>query len=132
MILWHLSCNICHDDICPYQEYKEYLSCYLLDFQETGRFLRISKTDSNYHGSICPGNICPVNICPYKEYLSCWWPDLSQTLKVGSWDHDMCLGNICPGNISQHQQYLNCYGPDFDQTSFDRNIFLPQFFPQIF
>ena len=44
-------------------------------------------TYSNCHNDICPGNICPCNICPYKEYLSCYWPNFDQTLKVGSWDH---------------------------------------------
>ena len=36
---------------------------------------------------ICPCNICPCDICPYQEYLSCYWPDYEQTLKVSSWDH---------------------------------------------
>ena len=49
------------------------------------RFLGTSKTDSNCHGDICPGHICPGNICTYKEYLSCYWHDFDQTLKVGSW-----------------------------------------------
>ena len=46
-----------------------------------------SWTDSNCHGDICQGNICPGNICPYREYLSCYWPDFYQTLKVDSLDH---------------------------------------------
>ena len=74
---------------------------------------------------ICPGNICPVNICPYREYLSFYWPDFDQTLKVGSLDlswtnfnyrSNICPSNICPGNISPYQEYLRCYWPDFDQT----------------
>ena len=36
---------------------------------------------------ICQGNICPGDICPYQEYLSCYWPDLDQTLNKGSWVH---------------------------------------------
>ena len=44
-------------------------------------------TYSNCHNDICPGYICPCNICPYKEYLSCYWSNFDQTLKVGSWDH---------------------------------------------
>ena len=52
-----------------------------------GRFLAAYRTDSNCHGDICPGYICPQNICPYQEYLSCYWLDLDQGLKVGSWDH---------------------------------------------
>ena len=35
---------------------------------------------------ICPYNICPGDICPYQQYLSCYWPDFDQILKVGSWD----------------------------------------------
>ena len=52
-----------------------------------GRFLGLSWTDFKNCSNICPGNICPVNICPYQEYLSCYWPDFDQTLKVGSWDY---------------------------------------------
>ena len=52
-----------------------------------GRFLGLSWTDFNYCSNICPGNICPGNICPYQEYLSCYWPNFDQTLKVGSWIH---------------------------------------------
>ena len=51
------------------------------------RFLGPSWTISICHSDICPGNICPCNICPYQEYLSCYWSDFDQTLKVGSWDH---------------------------------------------
>ena len=47
----------------------------------------LSWTDFNCHSSICPGNICPGNICPYQEYLSCYWPNFDETLKVGSWDY---------------------------------------------
>ena len=36
---------------------------------------------------ICSCNICPGDICPYQQYLSCYWPDFDQTLKVGSWEH---------------------------------------------
>ena len=52
-----------------------------------GRFLGTSRTDSNCLGDICPRNICPRNICPYQEYLSCYWPNFNETLKVGSWEH---------------------------------------------
>ena len=67
-----------------------------------GMFLGPFWTDSNCHNDICPGNICPGNkchsdicprnicpcdICPYQEYLSCYWPDFDQTLKVDSWDN---------------------------------------------
>ena len=33
---------------------------------------------------ICPCNICPGDICPYQQYLSCYWPNFDQILKVGS------------------------------------------------
>ena len=36
---------------------------------------------------ICPGIICPGDICQYQQYLSCYWPDLDQTLNKGSWEH---------------------------------------------
>ena len=51
------------------------------------RFLEPSWTDFNCYGDICSGHICPGDICPYQEYLSWYWPDFDQTLKVGSWDH---------------------------------------------
>ena len=51
------------------------------------RFLGLSWTDSNCHSDICPGNICQGDICPYQEYLSCYWPDFDQSLKVVFWDH---------------------------------------------
>ena len=49
-----------------------------------GRFLWTFRTDSNCQGDICLRNICPRNICPYQEYLSCYWPDSDETIKVGS------------------------------------------------
>ena len=52
-----------------------------------GRFLGPFWTYPNCHNDICPGNISPCDICPYQEYLSCYWPDFDQTLKVDSWDH---------------------------------------------
>ena len=52
-----------------------------------GRFLVPSITDANCHGNICSVNICPGNNCPYQEYLSCYWSDFDQTLKVSSRDH---------------------------------------------
>ena len=70
--------NICPHDTCPYQEY---LSCYWWNFKCS--FLEISRTDSNYQVDICLGKICPWDICPYQEY----WPDVDQTLKVGSCNH---------------------------------------------
>ena len=52
-----------------------------------GRFLWTFRTDSNCQGDICPRNICPRDICQYQEYLSCYWPDFDETLKVGSCKH---------------------------------------------
>ena len=52
-----------------------------------GRFLGIFRTGSNCHGNICPSNICLGDICLYKKFFSCYWPNSSQTLNVGSWDH---------------------------------------------
>jgi len=44
-------------------------------------------TYPNCQNDICPGNITPCDICPYLEYLSYYWPDFDQTLKVDSWDN---------------------------------------------
>ena len=81
-----------------------------------------SRTDSNYQVDICSGNICPGDICPNQEYLSCYWLNFNQTLKVGSFFKgrnfygDNCPGNRGPGVICPYQQYLSCYWPDFDKT----------------
>ena len=47
-----------------------------------GSFLGTSWRDSN-----CHSDIWPSYIYPYKEYLSCYWPNFDETLKVGSWEH---------------------------------------------
>ena len=44
-------------------------------------------TDYNRHHAICTGDICPGDICPYQQYLSCYWPDLNQTLNKGFWEN---------------------------------------------
>ena len=49
--------------------------------------LGTSRTDSNFHSEIWPGNIRPGDICPYQKYLSCYWPNFDETLKVTSWEH---------------------------------------------
>ena len=51
------------------------------------RFLWTFRSYSNCQGDFCPHNICPRNICPYQEYLSWYWPDFDETLKIGSWEH---------------------------------------------
>ena len=71
---------------------------------------------------ICPCNICPGDICPYQQYLSYYWPDFDQTLKVGSMDcfeqilTVICQHNICPCDICPYQNYLSCYWSDFGET----------------
>ena len=54
-----------------------------------GRFLGTSKTDSRFMVTFvqASGIICSHNIFPYQEYLSCYWPDYDEILKVGSWEH---------------------------------------------
>ena len=47
-----------------------------------GRLLGTSRTVSDCHSDICPGDIYP-----YQEYLSCYWPDFDETLKLGFWEH---------------------------------------------
>ena len=82
-------------------------------------FLGPFLTDANCHDDICPGNICPGDICPYQEYLSYYWPDLTN-FKVGSWDHlnanchgDIFPHNICPGKILKDQNF--CWKKFFNQ-----------------
>ena len=43
---------------------------------------------------ICPCNICPDDIFPYQQYLSCYWTDFDQILKVGSWDLSEHIPNV--------------------------------------
>ena len=93
--------NICPGDICPNQKH---LSCYWPDVDPTfflptffltfifgpnfkQRVQGTYTTDYKCHHDICPGNICPGDICPNQQYLSCYWPDLDQTLNKGSWEH---------------------------------------------
>ena len=52
-----------------------------------GRFLWLSWTYFNCRSKICPGNICPSDVCPYQEYLSCYWPNFDETLKLSSCDY---------------------------------------------
>ena len=61
-----------------------------------------------------------------QQYLSCYWPDLDQTLNKGFWQyilqinyncyHDICPGSICPGDICHYQENLICLWTNFDQT----------------
>ena len=79
------------------------------------RFLERFLTAVNCSGDICPFNICYGHTCTYQEYLSCYWPDVIQTLEVGSWpslaDANR-FGDICPVNICP-QLLLTQFWPDF-------------------
>ena len=74
-----------------------------------GRFLETFRTDFKCHSDICPGNICPGDICRYQPYLSCYWPDLDQTLNKGSWEHIQQITTVTTtfvhGDICPYQQY---------------------------
>ena len=87
-----------------------------------GRFLGTSRTDSNCHRDICLGNSCPGDICPYQEYLSCYWPDFDETLKVGCWEHLEQIPTVWMTFV--HATFVlatfvhirNISGPDYDET----------------
>ena len=51
------------------------------------RFLGTSRLDSSCHSDICPGNICLGYNCPYQEYLSHYWLNFDETLKLGYWEY---------------------------------------------
>ena len=51
-----------------------------------GRFLEPFWTYFNCNGDIFLGKICPSDVCPYQQYISWYWPDFDQILKVGSCD----------------------------------------------
>ena len=70
------------------------------------------------------------------QYLSCYWPDFDQTLKVGSWDHlsqmptvtvtfvqvtffleTFVQATFVPATfVPSTIVHLRCYWPNFDQT----------------
>ena len=60
----------------------------------------------------------PPTQTQYQQYLSCYWPDFDETLKVGSWEH---LEQIQTGRvpfvpvICPYQEYLNYYWHNLDQ-----------------
>ena len=54
---------------------------------------------------VCPSNICQGDICPYQEYLSCYWPDIDQTLTDANSYSDICQVNIWSGDICLYQEY---------------------------
>ena len=107
-----------------------------------GRFMGPFWTYPNCHNDICPGNISPCDICPYQEYLSCYWPDFDQILKVGPWDHlehfptisttttKFCQKKILLKNVSTKN------GPNFflDQKSFlTKKVYVEKIFgPKMF
>ena len=75
-----------------------------------GRFLWTCRTDSNCQGDICPHNICPCDICPYQEYLSSYWPDFDETLKVGSWEHLEQIPTVTVSRQHLSGQHLSISG----------------------
>ena len=76
----------------------------------TGRFLWTFRTESNCQCDICPCNICPRDIlCPYQEYLSCYWPDFDETLKVGSWEHLEQIPTVTVTFSRQHLFWWHLY-----------------------
>ena len=81
------------------------------------RFLGTSRTDSNCQGDICPGYICPGDIYPYQEYLSCYWPDFDETLKIcflsTSRTDSNCQGDICLGISGISQMLLTRFWWNF-------------------
>ena len=90
-----------------------------------GRFLGTSRTDSNCQGDICPCNICPRDICPYQEYLSCYWPDFDETLKVGSWEHLEQIPTVTVTFSRQHLFWWHLYISGISQlllTRFGLNL----------
>ena len=85
-ILWHLSrqhLSVRHLSISGISQL--FLTQFWPNFK--GWLLGPSLTDANPLGYICPGKICPGDICPYQEYLSCYWLNFDQTLKVGFLDN---------------------------------------------
>ena len=107
-----------HHHPLPQTQCQQYLSCYYPIWPNLkDRLLGSSWTDSKCHSDICPCNICSCDICPYQEYISCYWFDFHQTLKVGTWNHIwqtpavMETGNMCPGDICPYCEYLSCYRP---------------------
>ena len=51
-----------------------------------------------------------------QQYLSYYWPDLNQALKVGSWDQQQCLHHQQQQQQKQQQQkqqYLSYYELNF-------------------
>ena len=80
--------SICPGDICP-MSISVISQLLLARFGSNckQRVLGTYTTDNNCHHDICPGNFCPGDICPYQQYLSCYQPDLDQTLNKGSWEH---------------------------------------------
>ena len=110
-----------------------------------GSFLRTFRTDSIYQVDSCPLNICSGVICTYQEYLSCYWLNFDQTLKVSSWDHLWQMPTVKVTFVQVKYilaTFVHDSKPKFDQTlkvgstifftflelKFFGSIFLPKFF----
>ena len=83
--------------------YQLLLTQFWLNFKD--RFLGPSWTDLNCNSDICSGKICPGDICPYQEYLSWYWPDFDQTLKV-QWDQCTQDNSEARNNSSKNKFYI--------------------------
>ena len=89
-----------------------------------GSLLGSSLTDANPLSDICPRKMCPGDICPYQQYLSCYWLNFDETLKVGSWENleQIPRWNLTKQHLSwqylskywifQLLEYLSCYCPN--------------------
>ena len=88
-----------------------------------GSILESSRTDSYYQVDIFPGNISPGDICPYQEYLSYYWLNFDQTLKIDSIFFYVLI--LEPNHLTQNLFESNFWTPNF---------FRPQIFldPKIF
>ena len=83
-----------------------------------GRFLWTSRTDSTCHGDICPGNICPRDICPNQEYLSSYWTDFDETLKIGSWEHQEQIPTVTVTFVQGPKPQCSVWDSDLAMTGY--------------
>ena len=77
-------------------------------------------TDYNCHHDIWQGNICPGDICSYQQYLSCYWPDLDQTLNKVFWEHTQQITTVTTTFVQATFAHISnisaVSGPVLDQT----------------
>ena len=55
---------------------------------------------------ICQCNICPGDIWPYWQYLSCYWLNFDQILKVGSGDLLEHISTVKVTHLKKIPKYL--------------------------